>query len=53
MDSVELTNDQLDVGAINALVAHETCGAVSLFVGTTRNNFESKEVGEGHIGIAV
>lgn len=44
MDSIELTNAKLDIGAINDLVADEACGAVSLFVGTTRNNFESKEV---------
>lgn len=44
MDSIELTQEKLDVGAINDLVADDSCGAVSLFVGTTRNNFESKEV---------
>lgn len=44
MDSVELTFDKLDIGAIHESVVDEACGAVSLFVGTTRNNFESKEV---------
>lgn len=44
MDSVELTEQKLDVGALNDLVADETCGAVTIFIGTTRNNFESKEV---------
>lgn len=44
MNFLNLTLDKLDVGEINDLVAHETCGAVSLFVGTTRDNFEGKTV---------
>lgn len=45
MNYLKLTSDKLDLGEINDLVAHETCGAISLFVGTTRDNFEEKTVG--------
>lgn len=41
---LRLTFERLDVGELNELVAHESCGAVALFVGTTRDNFEGKEV---------
>jgi hypothetical protein len=44
MDHVKLTESKLDVQQITELVAHESCGAVSLFVGTTRDNFEGKTV---------
>lgn len=44
MDLLQLTFDKLDVGNINDLVADDSCGAISLFVGTTRNNFEDKKV---------
>lgn len=44
MDHVNLTDNKLDVQEITELVAHESCGAVSLFVGTTRDNFEGKTV---------
>lgn len=41
---LKLTSDRLELGEINDLVAHETCGAISFFVGTTRDNFEQKTV---------
>lgn len=44
MNFIKLTFDKLDINGINELVVHESCGAVSLFVGTTRDNFEEKEV---------
>lgn len=44
MNYLKLTHDKLDVGEINDLVAHESCGAISLFVGTTRDNFDGKTV---------
>uniref|UniRef100_A0A0K8TTC0 Molybdopterin synthase catalytic subunit n=1 Tax=Tabanus bromius TaxID=304241 RepID=A0A0K8TTC0_TABBR len=44
MDYTELSKEPLDIGAINTLVLHESCGAVSMFIGTTRDNFESKKV---------
>ncbi|CAD6994751.1 unnamed protein product [Ceratitis capitata] len=43
-DFLSISPEPLDVGTISSLVSHETCGAISLFVGTTRNNFEGKNV---------
>ncbi|XP_058465073.1 molybdopterin synthase catalytic subunit 2 isoform X2 [Malaya genurostris] len=42
MNYLKLTFDKLEVGEVNDLVAHESCGAISLFVGTTRDNFDGK-----------
>ncbi|XP_067634776.1 molybdopterin synthase catalytic subunit [Eurosta solidaginis] len=39
-----ITHDTLDAGVISKLVSHEKCGAVSLFVGTTRDTFDGKQV---------
>jgi len=39
-----LTFERLDITKINDLVADDACGAISLFVGTTRNNFDGKKV---------
>lgn len=44
MDHIKLTHEKLDPTEISELCAHESCGAVSLFLGTTRDNFEDKEV---------
>nr|CAD7447985.1 unnamed protein product [Timema bartmani] len=44
MDSIKLTNVKLSVEEISDLVASPSCGAISLFVGTTRNNFQDKKV---------
>ncbi|XP_076034038.1 molybdenum cofactor synthesis 2B [Oratosquilla oratoria] len=44
MDYLKLTNDVLDVGKISSEVSDPGCGAVSLFVGTTRDNFDGKKV---------
>jgi molybdopterin synthase catalytic subunit len=44
MDYLKLTFDKLDPTEISELCAHESCGAVSLFVGTTRDNFQNKQV---------
>ncbi len=41
---VELTTNPLDVGRLCSLVSKDSTGAVSLFVGTTRDNFEGKKV---------
>ena len=43
-DFVELTQEPLDIGAISASVTAPSTGATSLFVGTTRDNFDGKEV---------
>lgn len=44
MNFLELTKDKLDLNKISDLVSHESCGAISFFVGTTRDNFEDKKV---------
>ncbi|XP_055851357.1 molybdopterin synthase catalytic subunit [Episyrphus balteatus] len=44
LDLIQLTPNKLDVGTISDLVADDSCGAISLFVGTTRDNFEDKKV---------
>ncbi len=41
---VRVTRDPLDVGQIFQEVAAASTGAVSIFVGTTRDNFEGKKV---------
>lgn len=43
MNFLHLTMDKLDLNAISEAVTHESCGAVSFFVGTTRDNFEDKK----------
>lgn len=44
MDHLKLTVDKLSVDDISELVVNDNCGAVSIFVGTTRDNFEGKKV---------
>uniref|UniRef100_A0A1Y1NF28 Molybdopterin synthase catalytic subunit n=1 Tax=Photinus pyralis TaxID=7054 RepID=A0A1Y1NF28_PHOPY len=44
MEFLKLTHTQLSVEEISNLVSTPTCGAISIFVGTTRNNFEGKSV---------
>lgn len=44
MNFIKLTNDKLCLDAILELVSSPTCGASSFFVGTTRDNFEGKQV---------
>ena len=44
MNYLKLTREKIDVEVLSDLVSDETCGAISLFVGTTRNNFEDKKV---------
>ena len=41
---VKITTDVLDVGNITNMVADPSTGAVSVFIGTTRNDFEGKKV---------
>lgn len=43
-DHVLLTAEALEVGAVSALVGAEDAGGISIFVGTTRDNFEGKRV---------
>ena len=44
MDLIQITNNRLDVAAISASVTDHSTGATSLFVGTTRDNFQGKKV---------
>ena len=44
MDHVRLSSDKLDVSEIYNSATSDDCGAVSLFVGTTRDNFNGKKV---------
>lgn len=44
MDFLKLTNDKLDPTEISELVVDPSCGAVAMFAGTTRDNFEGKQV---------
>ncbi|XP_051846602.1 molybdopterin synthase catalytic subunit [Antechinus flavipes] len=43
-DIIKFTAEKLSVDEVSQLVVSPVCGAVSLFVGTTRNNFEGKKV---------
>ncbi|XP_060826551.1 molybdopterin synthase catalytic subunit [Bombus pascuorum] len=43
-DIVKLQQEELNVGHIIDLVTAPNCGAVSSFVGTTRDNFDNKKV---------
>lgn len=44
MNYLKFSFEKLCVEEITNLVTSEKCGAVSLFIGTTRNNFEGKTV---------
>ncbi|XP_060617459.2 molybdopterin synthase catalytic subunit-like [Anolis sagrei] len=43
-DIIKLNCEKLSADEISALVISPCCGAVSLFIGTTRNNFEGRKV---------
>lgn len=43
-DIVKLQQEELNVGHIIDLVTAPNCGAVSSFVGITRDNFDNKKV---------
>lgn len=44
MDHLKLTYDKLTVEEVSNLVIDDRCGAVSIFAGTTRDNFDGKKV---------
>lgn len=44
MDHLKLTHHGLSVEEISELVKSASCGAISVFIGTTRDNFEGKTV---------
>lgn len=41
---LDLTHDKLSLDRINDLVKSPKCGAISMFIGTTRDNFDGKDV---------
>lgn len=43
-DFIKLTNEKLSSDAVSSLITCPSCGAISMFIGTTRNNFEGKKV---------
>ncbi|XP_054666521.1 molybdopterin synthase catalytic subunit isoform X1 [Grus americana] len=43
-DFIKLKSEKLSVDEVSELVISPYCGAVSVFIGTTRNNFEGKKV---------
>ncbi|XP_046422745.1 molybdopterin synthase catalytic subunit isoform X1 [Neodiprion fabricii] len=43
-DVIKLQTEQLNIGDIINLVVAANCGAISTFIGTTRDNFEGKKV---------
>ncbi|XP_072379843.1 molybdopterin synthase catalytic subunit [Diabrotica undecimpunctata] len=44
MNYLKLTSEKLSPEVITDLVSSASCGAISLFIGTTRDNFEGKTV---------
>lgn len=44
MNHVEITESVLDVKHVSDLVTSPSCGAISVFIGTTRDNFNGKKV---------
>lgn len=44
MDYIEITEEILDVNKISQMVTDQSCGAISIFVGITRDNFDGKKV---------
>ncbi|KAL0965811.1 hypothetical protein UPYG_G00286090 [Umbra pygmaea] len=43
-DLVDLTHDKLSVDAVSESVTCPSCGAISIFIGTTRNSFDGNKV---------
>ncbi|XP_077318882.1 molybdopterin synthase catalytic subunit-like [Lithobates pipiens] len=43
-DFIRVSSGKLSADEVSELVVSPSCGAVSLFIGTTRNNFEGKKV---------
>ncbi|KAJ8304702.1 hypothetical protein KUTeg_018285 [Tegillarca granosa] len=53
MDHVEITESVLDVKHVSDLVTSPSCGAISVFIGTTRDNFNVVPLTEASIIIAI
>ncbi|XP_060073588.1 molybdopterin synthase catalytic subunit-like [Ylistrum balloti] len=44
MDHVDITEDRINADVTSKLVSSPACGAISVFIGTTRDNFGGKKV---------
>lgn len=44
MDYIKLENGKINMEEIHNLVTSPQCGAISTFIGITRDNFEQKKV---------
>ncbi|XP_062870301.1 molybdopterin synthase catalytic subunit [Trichomycterus rosablanca] len=44
LDLIKLTTDKLSTDTVSASVTCSSCGAISLFIGTTRDHFDGKKV---------
>lgn len=44
MNYLNISEEKLSVEHVSELVSSPECGAISMFLGTTRNNFEGKIV---------
>ncbi|XP_064541555.1 molybdopterin synthase catalytic subunit isoform X1 [Drosophila montana] len=44
MDHIQLFKDKIDVNLVHQLLIDQSCGACSVFLGTTRDSFEGKNV---------
>lgn len=43
-DIVKLQQEELNIGEVTDLVTAPNCGAISNFIGITRDNFDNKKV---------
>jgi molybdopterin synthase catalytic subunit len=44
MDFIKLVDSKISIEDVTTSVASSKCGATSVFIGTTRDNFEDKKV---------
>nr|CAH7763139.1 unnamed protein product [Callosobruchus chinensis] len=44
MNHIELIKERISVDAVSDLASSPSCGAISMFIGTTRDNFDGKTV---------
>lgn len=44
MDIIQLSQEPIDINGLIEQVSSPNCGAISTFIGTTRDNFENKKV---------
>ncbi|VEN52623.1 unnamed protein product [Callosobruchus maculatus] len=44
MNHIELVKERISIDAVSDLASSPSCGAISMFIGTTRDNFDGKTV---------